>query len=535
MARRLLLRTFICLALIFAPGVVLPQFLDLKEVSNEVFLVVGDIKVLEVYFPERVSVRNPEIADIDSVSDREIILIAKVAGSTAMTVWDKEGEKTFYITVYSQDPGSLKKRLEKTINQRLGIKDVFFEKNDASGKIMVIGELTAAEKEKVDKVLEPFTEGIDNLLVVGEAKQMVEVDCHILELTKSFSEVFGLDWSGAAGSSPSPLTTITSAATDTADKISEIFRLVDFTRSALDVEIMAAVNQGKGKVLAKPKLLCLSGEEASFLVGGEVPVVKVTSSSAGDTVAEDVEYKEYGVKLNIQPVVFDNGDIKLNLTTEVKELSTEGQYVRSDDTTVKAFVTRNTSTVLRLKPNQAVIISGLFKDKVTKDDIGRVPGLGNIPILGALFRSKDYQDDQTELVISLVPRLINTEKDDQDKIKVTEDKLLSWKELETEMNYSEGEAALNGYILEVQRTIFQSLDYPRLAQEAGWQGAVKIKLHLNREGELLDAKISKSSGYLSFDDNVLKTAKSLSPYPSFPSNIELKDLWIDVPIVYEID
>ena len=77
------------------------------------------------------------------------------------------------------------------------------------------------------------------------------------------------------------------------------------------------------------ELLCLSGEEASFLVGGEIPVVKVTSSAAGDTVAEDVEYKEYGVKLNIQPIVLKGGDIKLNLTTEVKELSSEGQYIRT--------------------------------------------------------------------------------------------------------------------------------------------------------------------------------------------------------------
>jgi len=109
----------------------------------------------------------------------------------------------------------------------------------------------------------------------------------------------------------------------------------------------------------------LSGEEASFLVGGEVPVVKVTSSSSGDTVAEDVEYKEYGVKLNIQPVVLDGDDIKLNVTTEVKELTTEGQYVRADNTTIRAFATRSTSTVLRLKDGQSVVVSGLFKDKVT--------------------------------------------------------------------------------------------------------------------------------------------------------------------------
>ena len=271
------------------------------------------------------------------------------------------------------------------------------------------------------------------------------------------------------------------------------------------------------------------------MVGGEIPVVSVTASASGDTVAEDIEYKEYGVKLNIQPAVLENDDIKLNITTEVKELSTEGQYTRADGTTIKAFVTRNTSTVLRLRPGQAVIMSGLFKDKVTKDDIGKVPGLGDIPILGALFRSKDYQDDQTELVISLVPRLVSSKKERKDKIVTATKETYLPEKLKVEPKYFKEDLALNRYILEVQKTVFQALDYPRLAQEAGWQGAVKIKLHLNSEGELLSVKISESSGYLSFDDNVLKIAESLSPYPPFPSDIEIKDLWINIPIVYKMD
>jgi len=533
MLKKLFLRILICVFLITFQSAAFPQFLSLDEISDEIFLVVGGIEVLEVYSPKRVSIRNPEIADVDSVSNKEIILVAKQAGSTILTVWDKGGEKTFYITVYAQDPDTLKKKLERVINKSLRIKEVYFKKNDATGKVMVIGEVTAVEKERIEKVLEPFIESIDNLLVVGEASQMVEVDCHILELTKSFSEALGLNWTGTSGTSPTKVTQVTSAAVDTAGKFQNIFRLVDFTRTALDVQLMAAVNEGKGKILAKPKLLCLSGEEASFLVGGEIPVVTVTSSGS-DTVAEDVEYKEYGVKLNIQPVVLENDDIKLSLTTEVKELSTEGQYVRSDTTTVKAFVTRSTSTVLRLRPGQAVIISGLFKDKVTKDDISKVPGLGDIPILGALFRSKDYQNSQTELVISLVPRLVNSGEKKKDNIIIAKREAPSWGKLKVEPRYLE-EASLNHYILEVQKTIFQSLDYPRLAREAGWQGTVKIKLHLDSEGELVDVRISESSGYLSFDDNVLKIVESLSPYPPFPSSIELKDLWIDIPIVYEMD
>ena len=319
MLKKLFLRIVICVFLITSQSAAFPQFLDLDEIGDEIFLVTGDIKVLEVYSPNRVSVRNPEIADVDSVSSKEIILVAKAAGSTSLTIWDKEGKKTFYITVYAQDPDALKKKLSRAINKRLGIEEVYFKNNDATGKVMVIGEVTAVEKEQIEKIIEPFIESTDNLLVVGEASQMVEVNCHILELTKSFSEALGLDWTGTSGLSPTKLIQVTNPAVDTAGKFKDIFRIVDFTRSALDVQLMAAVNEGKGKILAKPKLVCLSGEEANFLVGGEIPVVTVTASADGATVAEDVEYKEYGVKLNIQPVVLEDDEIKLNLTTEVKE------------------------------------------------------------------------------------------------------------------------------------------------------------------------------------------------------------------------
>lgn len=531
MLRKLFFKILVLVALIISQNA-FGQFLGLEEESDDIFMVAGEVRVIEVTSPRRVSVRNPEIADVDSVSTEEIILLAKQSGSTILTVWDREGEKLFYITVYAHDPDALVRRLEKSINKRLKIKNVSFKKNDATGKVMVIGEITAVEKAQIEKVLAPFSESIDNLLVVKEERRMVEIECHILELTKSFSEVFGLDWTGTSGSSPTKLTQLTSASST--GKFQDVFRIVDITRTALDVQIMAAAREGNGKILAKQKLLCLSGEEANFLVGGEVQVVKVSSSSYGDTVAEDVEYKEYGVKLDIQPVVLKGDDIKLNLTTEVKELSTEGQYERADGTIIKSFATRNTSTVLNLRSGQGVVIAGLFKDKVTKDDINKVPGLGDIPILGALFRSKDYQDDQTELVISIVPRLVATDEKIEDKI-VTGREDFSSARLKVYPQYLAEETALNNYILEVQKTIFQSLEYPRLAQDAGWQGSMKIKLHLNSKGELIDAQISQSSNYLSFDDNVLKVVKSLSPYQSFPPDIELKDMWINIPIVYEID
>ena len=101
--------------------------------------------------------------------------------------------------------------------------------------------------------------------------------------------------------------------------------------------------------------------------------------------------------------------------------------------------------------------------------------------------------------------------------------------------YLQNDSILNEYVLGVKKKIFRSLDYPRMAQEAGWEGVVRLKLHLNYDGELIDARVSESSGYLSFDSDVLRIVKSLSPYPSFPIGIDAEDLWIDVPVVYKMD
>lgn len=521
-----------------------PLGLDAGPYTKEISMVIGEIVIVDVSSPQRISIRNPEIIEASEVLDAEITIAAKQVGNTVLTVWDKEGKKDFYISVQSEDLEIIKRRLKKLIQEDLRISGVRFQDNEATGKIVIVGKVTSYEKDQIDKILTPFTSQqgsltIDNLVTVKEETQMVEVECQILELTKSFSDTLGFNWTGASGGSPTATTTLTEKITGKAagsgGSLRDVFRIVDWTRTALDVQIMAALTEGKGKILARPKLLCLSGEEANFLVGGEIPVVTVTATTEGATVAEDIEYKEYGVKLNIRPTVVQGDIIRLNLTTEVKELSTEGQYARADGTVIKAFTTRNTSTVLRLKPGQGVIISGLLKDKVTKDDINKVPGLGNLPILGALFRSKDYQQDQTELVISLTPKLVNSTEDIKDEKPIKESKSQSQKKLTVYPEYLQKDDMLNDYILRVQRMIFQALDYPRLAKEAGWQGAVKLKVHLNYKGEVIEAKIAESSGYNFFDNSVLEVTKSLSPFPPFPPSIDIEDLWVDIPVVYKMD
>ncbi len=496
------------------PAHALFNYLGLGEDHHdEIFLEVGEINVIKVDSPHRVSVRNPRIISVTEVKENEVIIAAEQQGETALTIWERDKERIFYVTVSPIDPSRLKQKLEAVIHKNLEIPNVYFRENELDGKVMIMGTVTRSEKERIEKVLSSFyddrgeSQVFDNLLVVGEEKRMVMIEITILELSKTFADTLGFDWPGrfeitAPASGPGSL--------------GDVFRITDWTRGQLNWEIMLSSAEGRGRILARPRLLCLSGEEASFLVGGEIPVVTATVSPEGALVAEDIEYKEYGIDLNIRPTVTDDQQIRLDLKTEVKELSSEGQYLRADQTAITAFTTRQVSSTLRLNPGQGVVMSGLIEEKVTRDDLRKVPGLERIPILGALFRSKDYLEDETELVISLIPRIIDSGASKGREVLTQEPK----KDLD-----------LNNYISRVQKNIYGALKYHDMGRGPGWQGNTRVRLHLNHNGDLLEAKIVRSSGYTSFDREIIRLMKSLF-YPSFPPSIDLQDLWIEVPVVY---
>ncbi len=503
-------------------------FLSLSFAGNDYQITTGETFTVRVSNPKQIFIRKPGIIDIVKIYPDRVRFLGKKEGFTQVEIRNGAGQKNiFEVTVLTEDLDVLSGKLRTLIYKRLGIEGVKITKDILNSKVILGGEISKDDLDQVNKAVQSYSSSIENFLRVKPERDLVEVDVEVMELTKSFADALGFGWPGTAGTSSTALTDLTTpAATGT---FSNLFRIVDWTRNSLDLKIYASKNQGKGKILARPKLLCLSGEEANFLVGGEVPVVTVTSSTTGATVAENVEYKEYGIKLDIKPIIEKDDGIRLFMTTEVKELSTEGQYVRSDGTTIKAFTTRNASTVLRLKQGQGVIISGLLKDKVTKDDLREVPGLSSVPILGALFRSKDYQNDQTELVISLVPKIIkhSPEKAELKQIASTYKPLVKKEEGVP--------LPLTDYIKRVQLKIDGALRYPSAAKIAGWQGKLKLSLHIASDGRLLTVRVAESSGYNIFDNAAITIAKDISPYPPFSSSIDEKEIWIDIPIVYKLN
>jgi pilus assembly protein CpaC len=169
---------------------------------------------------------------------------------------------------------------------------------------------------------------------------------------------------------------------------------------------------GLVRTLAEPNLTAISGESAKFLAGGEYPV----PTGEDNTGRVTIEFKPYGVGLNFTPVVMSEGRISLKIGTEVSELSSDGAFTLASGTgnnlVIPALKLRRTETTVELPSGGAMMIAGLLQQQ-TKQDIDKMPGLANLPILGALFRSRDYLSGETELAIIVTPYLVKPTSPDQ--------------------------------------------------------------------------------------------------------------------------
>jgi TonB family protein len=318
--------------------------------------------------------------------------------------------------------------------------------------------------------------------------------------------------------------------------------MANLTREAFTFKLDALIQEGKARILSRPRLSCQSGKEAKLVVGGEVPVLSGTTTpssttpgAVGATTGASVEYKEYGVILNIKPRLEESGRIHVNLDVVVSEV---GETVSTSYALAYTMTKRTATTELFLNDGQTMALGGLIK-KRSSEDLKRMPWLSDIPVLGLFFRQRTNKEgwksdtdkiNDTELFITLTPHLVSQNEKPQNELKPGQQNI----------NIpSVGDDQIKDPVLKysklAQKRILDNLVYPQEAKEAGFQGAVKLSLKLSPQGDLLDAKVKESSSYRILDDAALKIAQETSPYPPFPAEIKEKELWVDIPIVYQLE
>lgn len=365
---------------------------------------------------------NPDIADIVPLSDKSIYVLGKSMGTTSLTLYDQAGR---VLSVLDISVGPDVEAFRSQIDRLLPGSDI-----DAhiSGEAMVLTGL-AQDPAMVDRAVQIARTyagaNVVNLIALGGSQQVM-VEVRFAEVKRQIGNDIGVRGFVADNNGPfgaiGPGAGLSPGANGIGSQLEigsiansfgvfgDSFRLLGLD---IDAYLNALESKGFAKTLAEPTLIALSGQKASFLAGGEFPIPVVQSSAGGeDGVGRvTVEFKPFGVSLGFTPTVLGDKTINLIVEPEVSAIDPAAS-IQLNGISIPGLQTRRASTTLELRDGESFAIAGLLQQDF-QTTINQVPLLGSIPILGALFRSTQFQKGETELLIIVTPRLVKPIRPDQ--------------------------------------------------------------------------------------------------------------------------
>ena len=366
-------------------------------------------------------VGSPEIADVLPMSDRVLYFQGKKVGTTNVSVFDAD---KLLIAVIDIDVTIDTRHIAKSIQS--SIESPGIRVASANDQVILSGTAKdAVDAERAVSIAKGMAPGISviNAMKIGQAQQVM-LKVRYLEVNRNATREIGVNWYGAnrsgsqgvntglgsptqigrsAGGIPLFEAARTFASGGTAEPFSIAVANILNQGVTLDVMISALEKKGLVRLLAEPNLVALSGEKASFFAGGEIPVPSVQPSGGSGTLVT-VEYKPFGVRLSFEPTVLSDGIINLRIAPKVSKLDYSNAIV-IDGIQIPALLTRETHTTIELRGGQSFAVSGLLQTEGLRD-IAQMPWIGSIPVLGALFRSSSYQQNETDLVVIVTPHLV---------------------------------------------------------------------------------------------------------------------------------
>jgi pilus assembly protein CpaC len=479
MHSRLLLHCLAQLHLLLLLTALLPTFSHAQETGlKKLHLRVGGSELVRTDAPfKRVSIADPEVADLTVLSPREIYVYGKRVGYTSIILWEDGQSKTLAGVMVTFDLNPLKEKLAEIYPNE----DIRIYASDRG--VVLSGTVSGPEvAEQAVRLAQTFFPseagketpagiasaqggtgrsgpGIVNLLRVG-GPQQVMLEVQVAEVVRSWDREFkaalglenlGKDFTGAFGTesvinpvtlTDSPvninfpttnwaeLNPVTGAITNNNNFSTVLFNgnidgliqnpgslLLNFAGNAanifLEIDNFKTAfrfleNHGMARTLAEPRLVAISGQEANFHAGGEFPV-----PVPGEDGEVTIEYKKFGVSLRFTPVVYENGRVSLRVAPTVSEVASVSPIpvgIQGFIFNVPNLSSRSLETTVDLYDGQTLALAGLLQDNL-RESIDKVPGLGDIPILGALFRSSQFRQEKTDLMIAVTPHMVKAVKE----------------------------------------------------------------------------------------------------------------------------
>jgi len=356
-----------------------------------------------------VMVGDPDVADVNPLTDHTLSILGKKIGTTRVSVY-AEGKKL--IGIFDVEVQYDISRLTNELKRRFA--GSHLQASSVNGRIMLSGEVVdAATLDKAVTIARQFgPEIINSVSVMSPQQVMLEV--RFIEISRTAGRELGVQWNTFGnpninignGVAASGLPITQAAAVGAAGVISGSspfgFMIANLTKGGVsaDVAINALEQKGIARSLAEPNLVALSGDTASFLAGGEYPI-----PVAGSFGQITVDYKKYGVGLAFTPTVLGHNLINLRIEPEVSQIDTTHTVSVANGISVPALIVRRASTTIELRDGQSFMIGGLLQTN-NQNLIDQLPWLGSVPVLGTLFSSKSYQQNQTDLAIIVTPHLV---------------------------------------------------------------------------------------------------------------------------------
>ena len=367
-----------------------------------------------------VSIGNPDVADVVVMRARQIYVLGKSLGTTNVVLWDESERVQGVLNVeVTHDLETLKGNLHEMLPGEP------IEVRSAQGSLILSGAVTSkARMDAALRLANSYAEAgrdkggtsVLNLMQVGGAQQVM-LDVKVAEVSRSLIKRLGIQFNAFDAGAPWQIGAVKGGATFPGGQVSAsapdatfiedmgLFARYQSGDFLLNIMLEAAHREGVAKILAEPNLTTLTGQEAHFLAGGEFPI-----PVPQDLGRITIEHKEFGVGLRFLPVVLDSGVINLKVDVSVSDLLADGGITLglgdevSPQFFIPALVKRSASSTVELGSGQTIAIAGMINEN-TRDNVSKFPGLGDLPIIGALFRSQEFVKDQTELVIFVTPRL----------------------------------------------------------------------------------------------------------------------------------
>ena len=353
----------------------------------------------------RVAIANPAIADVNVINNRTLNIIGVSPGSTSLTVWTDDGmQQDFIVNVSNKDSGT-----SNAIKQAINIPGITVEK--VGDRILLKGKVkNQYEKQQAHSVAVMFVSNPENVINMLEMDNPTQINlaAMVIDISNADAKELGI-MTGSSG------TVATEAGDFSGISFGSFYGGQDFKQfgphvyNNINFKLNLLIKQGKARILSRPNVTTMSGEEAEILIGGEIPL-----PTANDNGNISVTWREYGIKLHIKPTATPDNNITAGVNAEISTLD-NSNAVTTTAGVIPALLSRKASTVITIPDGETMSIGGLMNNSESKS-VNKIPLLSAIPIIGEFFKYTSTSRDRHELVILITPTIVNSD----DPLKVSQ-------------------------------------------------------------------------------------------------------------------